>query len=68
MPTTLDIRSSGMNPVYSGKVRDGSVPGNRLLLVATDRLSALMWCCPTRSPAGRDADANLNFWFAKTPI
>jgi phosphoribosylaminoimidazole-succinocarboxamide synthase len=57
-----------MNPVYSGKVRDVfALPGNRLLLVATDRLSAFDVVLPDPIPGKGEMLTQIsNFWFAKT--
>jgi len=51
MTTTL-TRSElpGLELLHRGKVRDVyALPGERLLIVASDRLSALTWSCPIRS-------------------
>ena len=40
----------GKLPKRSGKVRDVYDLGDRLLLVATDRISAFDWVFPTASP------------------
>ncbi len=69
MPTTLLTSDlPGMNPVYSGKVRDVfALPGNRLLLVATDRLSAFDVVLPDPIPGKGEMLTQIsNFWFAKT--
>ena len=52
-------------PVYSGKVRDVfRTPDGRLLMVASDRISAFDWILPTRIPdKGRILTALSNFWF-----
>ena len=51
--------------VYSGKVRDVfSAPDGRLLMVASDRISAFDWVLPTLIPdKGRILTALSNFWF-----
>jgi phosphoribosylaminoimidazole-succinocarboxamide synthase len=42
----------GLPLLHQGKVRDVfGLPGQRLLMVATDRLSPSTWSCPTRFPA-----------------
>ncbi len=51
-------------PMQRGKVRDIYDLGNRLLLVATDRLSAFDWVLPTGIPdRGRILTQLSNFWF-----
>ncbi len=59
MQTTL-----GDLPVRRGKVRDIYDLGDRLLLVATDRISAFDWILPTGIPdKGRVLTQISSFWF-----
>src|ERR671919_1530423 len=51
-------------PVRRGKVRDVYDLGDRLLLVATDRISAFDWVLPTGIPdKGRVLTQISAFWF-----
>ena len=51
-------------PVRRGKVRDVYDLGDRLLLVATDRISAFDWVLPTGIPdKGRVLTTLSSFWF-----
>ena len=60
------LESSLDRPVRRGKVRDVYDLGDRLLLVATDRISAYDWVLPTGIPdKGRVLTALSAFWFAK---
>jgi phosphoribosylaminoimidazole-succinocarboxamide synthase len=54
--------------VHRGKVRDNyAIGGDRMLIVATDRLSAFDVVLPDPMPGkGRVLTAISNFWFAKT--
>jgi phosphoribosylaminoimidazole-succinocarboxamide synthase len=53
----------------SGKVRDVYDLGDRLLLVATDRISAFDWVLPTGIPdKGRVLTALSSFWFAQIGV
>jgi phosphoribosylaminoimidazole-succinocarboxamide synthase len=53
-------------PVRRGKVRDVYDLGDRLLLVATDRLSAFDWVLPTGIPdKGRILTQISTFWFER---
>jgi phosphoribosylaminoimidazole-succinocarboxamide synthase len=57
-------------PLRRGKVRDVYDFGDRLLLVATDRISAFDWVLPTGIPdKGRVLTQISEFWFRrlKTP-
>jgi len=69
VPTTL-LQSNlpGLNLVHRGKVRDVYVlPDNRLLIVASDRLSAFDVVLPDPIPGkGEMLTQMSNFWFAKT--
>ena len=58
------LESSLDRPVRRGKVRDVYDLGDRLLLVATDRISAYDWVLPTGIPdKGRVLTALSAFWF-----
>jgi phosphoribosylaminoimidazole-succinocarboxamide synthase len=69
VPTTL-LQSDlpGLELIHRGKVRDVyALPGNRLLMVATDRLSAFDVVLPDPIPGkGEMLTQMSNFWFAKT--
>ena len=69
MPTTL-LQSNlhGLELVHRGKVRDVyALPDNRLLMVASDRLSAFDVVLPDPIPGkGEMLTQMSNFWFAKT--
>lgn len=63
----MPLLESNLNlgPVRRGKVRDIYDLGDRLLLVATDRISAFDWILPTPIPdKGRILTRLSNFWFA----
>jgi phosphoribosylaminoimidazole-succinocarboxamide synthase len=63
MPALLQSQLSGL-PVRRGKVRDVYDLGDRLLLVATDRISAFDWVMPTGIPdKGRILTQLSAFWF-----
>jgi phosphoribosylaminoimidazole-succinocarboxamide synthase len=63
MPTLLESRIPGL-PVRRGKVRDVYDLGDKLLLVATDRISAFDWIMPTGIPdKGRILTQLSAFWF-----
>ncbi len=56
-------------PTRRGKVRDVFDLGDRLLLVATDRISAYDWVLPTLIPdKGRVLTALSAFWFARLGV
>jgi len=58
------LESALDRPVRRGKVRDVYDLGDRLLLVATDRISAYDWVLPTGIPdKGRVLTALSAFWF-----
>jgi len=62
MPPLLQSNFSGY-PVRRGKVRDVYDLGDRLLIVATDRISAFDWVLPTAIPdKGRVLTALTLFW------
>jgi phosphoribosylaminoimidazole-succinocarboxamide synthase len=69
MPTTL-LQSDlpGLELVHRGKVRDVySLPDDRLLIVATDRLSAFDVVLPDPIPGKGEMLCQIsNFWFGKT--
>jgi phosphoribosylaminoimidazole-succinocarboxamide synthase len=63
MPPLLQSQVPGF-PCRRGKVRDVYDLGDRLVLVATDRLSAFDWVLPSGIPAkGRILTALTRFWF-----
>jgi phosphoribosylaminoimidazole-succinocarboxamide synthase len=69
MPTTLHTSElPGLELVHRGKVRDVyALPGNRLLMVASDRLSAFDVVLPDPIPGKGEMLCQIsNFWFAKT--
>ncbi|HET6619841.1 MAG TPA: phosphoribosylaminoimidazolesuccinocarboxamide synthase [Dongiaceae bacterium] len=69
MPTTLlQADLPGLDLLYRGKVRDVfALPGNRLLIVATDRLSAFDVVLPDPIPGkGEMLTQMSSFWFGKT--
>src|SRR5688500_6422951 len=56
-------------PVRRGKVRDVYDLGDKLLLVATDRISAFDWVMPNGIPdKGRILTQNSAFWFEKLGV
>ena len=69
MPTTLlQSELEGLALIHRGKVRDVyALPGQRLLIVATDRLSAFDVVLPDPIPGkGEMLTQMSNFWFAHT--
>ena len=69
MPTCLSQSDlPGLTPSYRGKVRDVyDLPGGRLLIVASDRLSAFDVILPDPIPGKGEMLTQIsNFWFAKT--
>src|SRR5688500_927679 len=69
MPTTLSTSNlPGLDLVHRGKVRDVyALPGNRLLIVATDRLSAFDVVLPDPIPGKGEMLTQIsNFWFRRT--
>src|SRR5436189_4047195 len=63
MPAMLESHIPGV-PVRRGKVRDVYDLGDKLLLVATDRISAFDWVMPTGIPdKGRILTQLSEFWF-----
>ena len=69
MPTTLHTSDlPGLPLLHRGKVRDlYALPGNRLLMVATDRLSAFDVVLPDPVPGKGELLCRMsNFWFART--
>ena len=69
MPTTL-LQSDlpGLDLIHRGKVRDVyALPAHRLLMVASDRLSAFDVVLPDPIPGKGEMLTQIsNFWFAKT--
>ncbi len=66
MPSIPKTRVPGVEPVYSGKVRDIYDLGDRLLLVATDRVSAYDVVLPQPVPEkGEILTSISDFWFTK---
>jgi phosphoribosylaminoimidazole-succinocarboxamide synthase len=69
VPTTL-LQSDlpGLELLHRGKVRDVyALPGNRLLIVASDRLSAFDVVLPDPIPGKGEMLTQIsNFWFGKT--
>lgn len=60
----LETRVPGLDPVSRGKVRDIYDLGDRLVIVATDRISAFDWVNPVGIPdKGRLLTAMSLFWF-----
>ena len=69
MPTTLHTSDlPGLTLIHRGKVRDVfELPGQRLLMVATDRLSAFDVVLPDPIPGKGEMLCQIsNFWFDKT--
>ncbi|MCP1376197.1 phosphoribosylaminoimidazolesuccinocarboxamide synthase [Dyella lutea] len=69
MPTTLSQSNlPGLELIHRGKVRDVyALPGQRLLIVATDRLSAFDVVLPDPIPGKGEMLTQIsNFWFART--
>ena len=69
MPTTLHTADlPGLDLLHRGKVRDVyALPGQRLLMVATDRLSAFDVVLPDPIPGKGEMLCQIsNFWFDKT--
>ncbi|MBU6246770.1 MAG: phosphoribosylaminoimidazolesuccinocarboxamide synthase [Xanthomonadaceae bacterium] len=69
MPTTLSQSNlPGLDLIHRGKVRDVyALPGQRLLIVATDRLSAFDVVLPDPIPGKGEMLTQIsNFWFGKT--
>src|SRR5262249_53546682 len=63
MPPLLQSQIPGL-PCRRGKVRDVYDLGDRLVIVATDRLSAFDWVLPPGIPdKGRILTALTKFWF-----
>ena len=69
MPTSLlQSELPGLELIHRGKVRDVyALPDDRLLIVATDRLSAFDVVLPNPIPGKGEMLTQIsNFWFAKT--
>ena len=63
-PVVLATNLAGLTPFVRGKVRDVYDLGDKLLLVATDRISAFDWIMPTGIPdKGRILTQLSAFWF-----
>lgn len=68
MPAFLESDLPGI-PVRRGKVRDVYDFGDRLLLVASDRISAFDWILPAGIPdKGRVLTQISNFWFQRLGV
>jgi len=68
MSALLESHLPGV-PVRRGKVRDVYDLGDKLLLVATDRISAFDWVMPTGIPdKGRILTQLSKFWFDTLPV
>jgi phosphoribosylaminoimidazole-succinocarboxamide synthase len=68
MPPLVETNVPGV-PVRRGKVRDVYDLGDRLAVVATDRISAFDWVMPTGIPGkGRILTALSAFWFAELGV
>jgi Phosphoribosylaminoimidazolesuccinocarboxamide (SAICAR) synthase len=69
LPSTL-LQSDlpGLDLIHRGKVRDVyGLPGNRLVIVASDRLSAFDVVLPDPIPGKGEMLTQIsNFWFART--
>lgn len=71
MPASTVLLQSDLPgiPVRRGKVRDVYDFGDRLLFVATDRISAFDWILPTGIPdKGRVLTQISRFWFARLGV
>jgi phosphoribosylaminoimidazole-succinocarboxamide synthase len=67
MPPSVLLESTLPNPAYKGKVRDTYDLGERLLIVATDRISAFDVVLPTGIPdKGKVLTQMSAWWFART--
>src|SRR5436189_2490079 len=63
-PTALSRTEIPGVPVRRGKVRDVYDLGDRLVIVASDRISAFDWILPTAIPdKGRILTSMSRFWF-----
>jgi len=68
-PTALSRTEIPGVPVRRGKVRDVYDLGDRLVIVATDRISAFDWVLPTAIPGkGRLLTQMSLFWFHKLAV
>jgi phosphoribosylaminoimidazole-succinocarboxamide synthase len=66
-PLILETDLAGLKPPKRGKVRDIYDLGDKLLIVATDRISAFDVVLPNAVPEkGRVLTQISNFWFSKT--
>ena len=67
MPPSVLLESTLPNPTYKGKVRETYDLGERLLIVATDRISAFDVVLPTGIPdKGKVLTQMSAWWFART--
>src|ERR1700752_5195270 len=65
-PVVLETSVPGLNLIARGKVRDIYEDGDRLLIVATDRISAFDYVLATGIPdKGRVLTQLSAFWFGK---
>src|SRR5262249_50797819 len=68
MPALLESNLPGV-PVRRGKVRDVYDLGDKLLLIATDRISAFDWVMPSGIPdKGRILTQLSAFWFHRLDV
>src|ERR1700752_5425996 len=68
MPPLLQSQISGF-PCRRGKVRDVYDLGDRLVIVATDRISAFDWILPSGIPdKGRVLTGMTLFWLARLQV
>jgi len=66
-PVVVDVQVGGRGPDRRGKVRDIFELDDKLLIVATDRISAYDWVLPNGIPdKGRVLTGLSLFWFEKT--
>ncbi|MCD6288046.1 MAG: phosphoribosylaminoimidazolesuccinocarboxamide synthase [Candidatus Hydrogenedentes bacterium] len=66
-PVVIETSVAGRKPDRRGKVRDIFDFGDKLIIVATDRISAFDWVLPNGIPdKGRILTALSSFWFEKT--
>src|SRR5437773_7148428 len=67
--TLLELDLPGIHKIKSGKVREMFDLGDRLLLVATDRISAFDCIMPNGIPRKGEVLTQLShFWFDKTAM
>ena len=64
MPPTSTTAPSGATPVHSGKVRDlYELPDGRLLMVASDRISAFDFILETPVPDKGEILTRMSLWW-----